>query len=438
MPLPFLALSGIPVPVSMSSGLRYSPVLLGEKVRTFSGYPRSSARRKLMAYEGGTGPLSLAASAALRALIDGEGDSWSFAGNLLSSRGLWPNAVGTPTALPSFGRYEGYALALSDGQSVSWATQLGEDWTVGYWARVLGVDGVQWHHYVQRSDGTVCVDAAAPGPHLGHTWSFDDGFTSNWGLEPSDVDASVSEPGRYGQCATFGEGTSATWPTQLGSQWTVAYWARLETDSTWHLYLHRAGLPLSRDGVVGSHAPSAGALIATNGNYTQLPDGAVYLLNRRGTTGPGIPNVGGVPLLIDDLVVLPYTVPDSWVAPWFASTAPFRLPGTTGLAEVDDNGALTVRHRAGVAGGVINPFNYSLLVSDLVALPYRAPDAWLAPWRDSGAPFGPLPYHRATGAGLHRPALVLGDAGQGDAMEWWEGAQRVQGEDFAFTLQEAP
>ncbi|WP_228560841.1 MULTISPECIES: hypothetical protein [Myxococcus] len=391
-----------------------------------------------MTYEAGTGPLPLADAAALRALIDGEGNSWAFAGNMLSSRGLWPSTVGSPLALPDLGRYQGYALALSAGHAVSWATQLGEDWTVAYWARVWGGSGAQWHHYVQRSDGTVYVDATAPSPALGHTWSFDAGFESNWGLQPSDVDASVGEPGRYGQCATFGEWTSATWPTQLGTQWTVAYWARLSTDGTWHLYIHRAGLPLSRDGVVGSHAATAGALIATNGNYTQLPDGAVYLLNRRGTTGPGIPNVSGAPLLVDDLVVLPYTVPDSWVAPWFAATAPFRLPGTTGLAEVDDNGALSVHHLHGVAGGFLNPSNDSLLVSDLVALPYRVPDEWLAPWRDAGAPFGPLPHHRATGSGLHRPVLVLGDAGSGEALEWWMGTARVSGEDFTYSLMESP
>ncbi|WAM28506.1 hypothetical protein [Myxococcus sp. NMCA1] len=427
MPSPFLALSGIPVPVSLSGGLRYSPVLLGEKVRTFNGFPRSSVRRKLMAYEGGTGPLSLADAAALRALIDGEGDSWDFAnGTMTSSRGLWPSTVGSPLALPDLGRYQGYALALSAGH-VSWATQLGEDWTVAYWVRVWDGSGAQWHHYVQRSDGPMYVDAAAPSPALGHTWSFDAGFASNWGMEPSDVDAGQGGAGRYGQCADFYSGASATWPTALGPQWTVAYWARFSTDSTWHLYLHRAGLPLSRDGVVGSHPASAGALYSSSGDYTQLPDGAVVLLNQEGDS-----------LLIDELVVLPYTVPDSWVAPWYASTAPFRLPGTTGLAEVDDNGSLTVRHRTGVAGGFPNPSNDLLLISDLVALPYRAPDAWFAPWRDSGAPFGPLPYHRASGSGLHRPTLVQGDAGQGEAMEWWEGAQRVQGEDFAFTLQEAP
>ncbi|NVJ13123.1 hypothetical protein [Myxococcus sp. AM010] len=428
MPPPYLALSGIPVPVAERTPLRYSPVLIGEKARTFSGFPRSSVRKKLLNIDGGTGPLPLADAAVLRGLIDGEGDSWSFTEDMASSRGLWPSVVGSPGRQPGGGRYDDtFALSLSAGAAVTWATQLGPQWTVAYWARVWGVDGVQWHHYVQHSDGTVYRDAAAPGPALGHTWSFDDDFASNWGMAPSDVDAGQGGAGRYGQCAEFYDGASATWPTALGPQWTVAYWARLATDATWHLYIHRAGLLLSRDGVVGSHPASAGVLYSSSGDYTQLPDGAVVLFNQEGGS-----------LLIDDLVVLPYTVPDSWLAPWYASTAPFRLPGTVGLAEVDENGSLTMHHRAGVAGGFPNPANDGLLVSDLVALPYRAPDAWVVPWRDSGAPFGPLPYHRATGTGLHRPTLVLGESGQGESIEWWEGPTRVAGESFTFTLMESP
>ncbi|MFP2962844.1 hypothetical protein ACLEPN_35020 [Myxococcus sp. 1LA] len=435
---PFLALSGIPIPVSSNSSLRYSPTLLGEKRRSFSGMPRSSARRKLMTYEAGTGPLPLSEAATLRALIDGEGNSWAFEGTMASSRGLWPSTEGAPGLQPSMGRYEGYALSLQSGAGVTWATQLGTQWTVGYWGRVWGVSGEPWRHYAQRSDGSFHVDAAAPSP-VGHTWTFETSLTSSQGLPEAGttgtVTAGVDGPGRFGLCASITAGGTVRYATQLGTQWTVAYWARLTTTGVWTHYVHRPGVNISRNGVVGNSPPNAGALYSSTGNYTQLPAGAVTLLCPSGVGG-GNPN--NVPLLVDDLVVLPYTAPDSWVAPWYARGAPFALPGTVGLAAVDENGSLTVRHVPSVAGGPVDLSNSALLVSDLVALPYLAPDAWLAPWRDAGAPFGPLPRHRATGTGLHHPSLVLGDAGSGEALEWWQGSERVSGEDFTYSLMESP
>ncbi|NVJ05219.1 hypothetical protein HUW63_08210 [Myxococcus sp. AM001] len=438
--MPYLALSGIPVPVSMSSGLRYSPVLLGEKVRTFNGFPRSSARRKLMSYEGGTGPLALAEASALRALIDGEGDSWSFEVDTTSSRGLWPSTTGTLGRLAVPSRYGDAGLYLPSAASITWPTQLGAEWTVGFWVRPY-IEGGVWRHYVQRSDGSLYVDAVAPAPAEGNTWSFEADLVSAQGMAPSNVTgtvvAAVDGPGRWGLCAALDPNSTLSYPTQLGTQWTVAYWAKLTTTSSWTHYIHRAGVNISRNGGVNNSPPNGGALYSSTNDWTQLPGGDVTLRCVAGFGG-GISNPDNVPLLVDDLVVLPYTAPDSWVASWYAATAPFHLPGTGTPASVSETGALTLRKVGGSASGFDNPTNAPLLVDDLVALPYLAPAAWLAPWRDAGAPFGPLPYHRATGSGLHRPALVQGDAGQGEAMEWWEGAQRVQGEDFTFTLQEAP
>jgi hypothetical protein len=81
----------------------------------------------------------------------------------------------------------------------------------------------------------------------------------------------------------------------------------------------------------------------------------------------------------------------------------------------------------------------TLLVDDLVFLPFMVPESWLVPWRDAGAPFGPLPYHRCTGTGLHRsPVTVLGDARDGEAVEFFNGGTHVQGETFDFELREVP
>lgn len=275
--MPFLALSGIPVTCLKS--LRYQPTLLGTKARAFSGFPYSSVRRTLMTYLAETGPVKLADAALLRALINGEGDSWSFDSTTASSRGLLATTTGTVAVEAGGARFGAGQLKMQPGATVSWATG-------------------------------------------------------------------------------------------LGAEWTVAYWAKLTTGSAWMHYLHRPGRFIARNGVLNAATPNSGFIVAADGTYATFAGGAVKL------------------------------------------QAPSGFPN--------------------------NPGNVPLLVDDLVALPYVAPDAWVAPWYASSAAFGPLPYHRAAGDGLHKPALVLGTAKDGDAVELWEGGVRAVAEAFAFELMEAP
>lgn len=106
------------------------------------------------------------------------------------------------------------------------------------------------------------------------------------------------------------------------------------------------------------------------------------------------------------------------------------LRDVTGISLPGEAEALSIGYAAGFAG--------TMSVDDLVYLPYRVPVEWLLPWRNAGAAFGPLPYHRATGTGLHKPIRVLGNAKGGTAMEWFSGGTFVQGESFDFELLEAP
>ncbi|TQF14044.1 hypothetical protein FJV41_20820 [Myxococcus llanfairpwllgwyngyllgogerychwyrndrobwllllantysiliogogogochensis] len=74
---------------------------------------------------------------------------------------------------------------------------------------------------------------------------------------------------------------------------------------------------------------------------------------------------------------------------------------------------------------------------DLVVLPYRVPTSWLPTWATSNVPFGPLPFHRVAGTGVHEPVLMLGQAGDGTAMELWtEAGQFLAHEAFDFELRE--
>ncbi|QSQ17239.1 hypothetical protein [Myxococcus landrumensis] len=74
---------------------------------------------------------------------------------------------------------------------------------------------------------------------------------------------------------------------------------------------------------------------------------------------------------------------------------------------------------------------------DLVALPYTLPVAWAQGLAASSVPFGPLPYHTATGTGVDEPRRVLGEPGDGTAIELrTAGGLYLPHESFDFTLRE--
>ncbi|GHG91359.1 hypothetical protein [Comamonas sp. JC664] len=147
--MPALALSGIPLPVLSDKGLTYTPTLLGESRRAFSGWLRSSERREVYSYAGNTGPLTQEDARAYRGLLKGEGDVWSFDADLRSSAFLAPSATsGTLEAGVPGGRYGG-CLRMAVNASLTLPTALGTKWTVAYWWRLEG--GGDWRHYVHRA-----------------------------------------------------------------------------------------------------------------------------------------------------------------------------------------------------------------------------------------------------------------------------------------------
>jgi len=275
----FLNLSGIPVPVSR---LRYSPTLQGTKGRAFSGFPYSTVRRTLMTLTGDTSPMTLAEAWALRALVNGDGHSWSFEYGPVSSLGLMPSDNTASAAATEGGKY-GNCLALpgGDGSSIEWTLAAPSRRTIMVWRYDRATGGTPaWHHYVLRYTDAV--------PDTG--WK--DGAVVSWDMRED-----------------------------------IADWLE------W-----RRGL-----------------------------GGRVRLVNR---TAP----VGETTNHFDDLVALPYAIPSDWPAAVFTA----------------------------------------------------------------GAAFGELPYHRATGTGLHKPMVVLGHAGDGDAIEFFKDGTHAQGESFSVELMEVP
>ena len=263
----FLNLSGISVPVSR---LRYSPTLQGTKGRAFSGFPYSTVRRTLMTLTGNTPPMTLAEAGALRALVNGDGHTWSFDSGLASSLGLLPSNNPGPATVTAGGKY-GNCLSASDvgGEHIEWLLPNTSRRTAMVWR----YEGATWHHYVLRFTGVL--------PDAG--WK--DGVRLSL-LEAQDQ-----------------------------TDWF--HWNTL----------------------------------------------VVYLITRLSAVDR-----------FDDLVALPYAIPSDWPAAVFAA----------------------------------------------------------------GAAFGELPYHRATGSGLYQPMVVLGHAGDGDAIEFFKDGTHVQGESFSVELMEVP
>ncbi|HYH97499.1 hypothetical protein [Hyalangium sp.] len=143
-----LNLNGIPVECS---GSEYQPVRLGEVVRSFNGAPRTTARVRKRDYRFTTdqGGLLLEEAELLRALIEGEGHSWSFeTAELYSSRKLLPSSVSVTDIRSGdvAGKHE-LGLFAEDGSVVEWPLAYDTAaWTLLFWRKVSSA----WVHYVIR------------------------------------------------------------------------------------------------------------------------------------------------------------------------------------------------------------------------------------------------------------------------------------------------
>ena len=141
----FLALNGIPVPVTEG---RRRQVSIGTDSRAFSGAYRLGRRAVRQEWEFKTPPLPADEVLALRGLVAGDGHTLAFEGDLFSSRGLGP---GTSAGLVYQGARFGRGLNLSVGASASWPVQLGARWTTLH--HVYSVAAGGWLHAINRSDG---------------------------------------------------------------------------------------------------------------------------------------------------------------------------------------------------------------------------------------------------------------------------------------------
>jgi hypothetical protein len=143
-----LYIHGIAIECSASE---WEPVELGEITRSLNGAPRTTKRVKKRDHRFTTdvGGLLLEEAEALRALISGEGHSWSFEDvELYSSRTLLPSFTSaTDIRSGDVAGKHGLGLFAEAGSTVIWPVAFDiSAWTLLYWRK----NGTSWVHYVVR------------------------------------------------------------------------------------------------------------------------------------------------------------------------------------------------------------------------------------------------------------------------------------------------
>jgi hypothetical protein len=300
----FCVLNGITVPVSVRKA-GGSMLLVGDRSRTSTGYPRETVVGRRGQWAFGTPLKTRTEMLALRGLIDGDGFHCGYEVDVNADAGLVPTA-GSPTPSISgvIGRYGKYVLV---GSSLTYALAVGADWTVlsvalyhqnssSYVQRIVRSDGAKWVAGV-RTDGS------------------DTGF-----LSVTSTGVQLLGPGR----------NSTAWAATTA--YTVGQQVR-EVASANGGYFECT--------VAGTSGGAEPTWVRTTIGVSTTTDGTVTWVYK-----------GDWQVRVEDLVFLPFRLPDSWVAQvntehsrrgWsalpklratgnFDSNVPHHLylPGTTG------------------------------------------------------------------------------------------------------------
>lgn len=161
----------------------------------------------------------------------------------------------------------------------------------------------------------------------GHTWSFNTSLYSSKGLGPNastglTVNATAPQFGAgMMRVAAAGTPNTAVFATGLGSVWTVAVWVSVAAGPWGHFVVRSDGAKwvngVRNDGAATAFLVVSGS-VTLSGHTTDTVD-------------------------YDDLVVLPYAVPDAWPETWGVATSAFSaLPALTLGGDVVPEGTRTV------------------------------------------------------------------------------------------------
>jgi hypothetical protein len=263
----FCVLNGITVPVSVRKA-GGSMLLVGDRSRTSTGYPRETVVGRRGQWAFGTPLKTRTEMLALRGLIDGDGFHCGYEVDVNADAGLVPTA-GSPTPSISgvIGRYGKYVLV---GSSLTYALAVGADWTVlsvalyhqnssSYVQRIVRSDGAKWVAGV-RTDGS------------------DTGF-----LSVTSTGVQLLGPGR----------NSTAWAATTA--YTVGQQVR-EVASANGGYFECT--------VAGTSGGAEPAWVRTTIGVSTTTDGGVTWVYK-----------GDWQVRVEDLVYLPYRLPESWATP---------------------------------------------------------------------------------------------------------------------------
>ena len=181
----FLTVNGVDVPVAMSWKGVDAPI--GDDVRAFSGRLLSRRRAVARSWDVKTPPLSFSEAEAIRALVMGYGDAWSFDADLYSGKGLagWATAgpayvsFGQSTAQSKFGG--GSALLVTNGGGAeayadinNYPLAAGVSYTLCGWIYSALTTGVaELHAYERNAANAVVADhGSSPAVPNTSTWTF--------------------------------------------------------------------------------------------------------------------------------------------------------------------------------------------------------------------------------------------------------------------------
>jgi len=175
--MPFLRLQGITVKAARSEGDR-EPGMVGMSERTENGELAVDRLRGFTDLSFTTPPLGAAEAFALRHLIEGYGQTWSFASSLYGSKGKGPSSSTNTTQSASGGPVSGTGrliVGATDGvvtYSSPLALRPGVYDANGWHAMLWRNEGApSWKHYQISSTGAVWKDGASWGSSISSWWS---------------------------------------------------------------------------------------------------------------------------------------------------------------------------------------------------------------------------------------------------------------------------
>lgn len=156
----FLRLYGIPVPIAAGGARPENERIGSTQRRAVSASPLEHYRADKRAWSLDTVLMKPLVALALRDLLRGYVDSWSFDSTLYSSRGFAATAGGGTALSATQVKHGVKSLAIPNGGSLSlgidWRDPSAKSWTAVHWHYYSAA----WHHWIQDSSGGKWLDGS--------------------------------------------------------------------------------------------------------------------------------------------------------------------------------------------------------------------------------------------------------------------------------------